>query len=310
MSARRAAWPEHCRRRLVGAILDAAERFPHSGDDEAPRIHDVRKALKRARAAARLFALAVGRPADEAVAALEAARRATGRARDLDVMPVALASLGEAIEPETAARLNRAIAAERETAHHAHRTIDVAGLSRQLRELAGSIGDWDIGAGAASGQMLKALRHAYRAARRRGRRALDSGDPRKLHLLRTRIIDLGEHFIALEPVWPAMLSAMSEEFQRMRRRLGEHHDLTVLAEFAADRAELPPSAMTDLTRKVERRQRTLARRAHKTFKRLFAERPRALERRLAACLRYPKTRDPETRHPKAGADSASQKAEA
>lgn len=290
MSGRRAAWPEHCRRRLVGAILDAAERFPHSGDDEPPRIHDVRKALKRARAAARLFALAVGRPADEAVAALEAARRATGRARDLDVMPAALASLGEAIEPDMAARLKAAIAAEREAARRAHRTIDVAGLSGQLRALAGSIGDWDIGGEAASGQMLKALRHAYRAARRRGRRALNSCDPRKLHLLRTRIIDLGDHFIALEPVWPAALSAMAEEFQRMRRRLGEHHDLAVLAEFAADRAELPPGEMTDLAHRIEQRQRKLARRAGKSFERLFAERPGALERRLAAYLRYPRTR--------------------
>jgi hypothetical protein len=48
--------------------------------------------------------------------------------------------------------------------------------------------------------------------------------------------------------------------------------------------------MTDLALKVERRQKQLTRRARKQFERLFADRPSALERRLAAYLEYPKTR--------------------
>ena len=101
MKSKRVSWPEHCRRRLIGAILEAADLFPHSGDDIGTRIHDARKALKEARAAAKLFAIAIGSPAYEAVSALEAARRKLGRARDLDVMPAALASLGTAIDSKT-----------------------------------------------------------------------------------------------------------------------------------------------------------------------------------------------------------------
>src|SRR5450432_3018832 len=107
MTTRRNPWPEHCRHRLVAAILEAADLFPHSGEDSGTRIHDSRKALKEARAIARLFALAIGPPAYEAVSALESARRQTGRARDLDVMPAALASLGTAIDAQTSARLAR-----------------------------------------------------------------------------------------------------------------------------------------------------------------------------------------------------------
>ncbi len=290
MTSKRDPWPEHCRRRLIAAILSAADLFPHSGEDEASRIHDARKALKQARAAAKQFAIAIGPPAYEVVSALEAARRETGRARDLDVMPAALASLGAAVDGDTAARLNRANAFEREVARHAHRNIDVAAQTAQLRELARSIEDWDIDSGVVSAQLLKALRNGYRTARRHGRRALDSGDAHELHLLRAQIVDLGDHFIALEAAWPALFTAVGDEFQKMRRHLGEHHDLTVLAEFAVGRSDLTLNQMTDLALQVERRQKTLARRARKEFERLFAERPSALEHRLAAYLLHPKTR--------------------
>jgi CHAD domain-containing protein len=295
MKAKRDPWPEHCRRRLIAAILDAADLFPHPGDDIGTRIHDARKALKEARAAAKLFAIAVGSPAYEAVSALEAARRQIGRARDLDVMPAALASLGAAIDGETSARLSRAIAFEREVARHAHRNIDVAALSAQLRQLARSIEDWDLSSHTTSAQLLKALRNAYRAARRHGRLALDSGDAHELHKLRTQVVDLGHHFIALEPAWPALFMAVGADFHRMRQQLGEHNDLTVLAEFAIGRPDLSLVQLTDLALKVERRQKQLARRARKQFERLFAERPGALEHRLAVYLEYPKTRTKEER---------------
>src|ERR1700721_2866913 len=157
MTAKHDPWPEHCRRRLVAAILYAADLFPHAGEDSGTRIHDSRKALKEARAAARLFAVAVGPPAYEAVSALEAPRRQMGRARDLDVMPAALASLGTAIDGETAARLATAIAFEREVARHAQRDLDVAAEPARLRELARSIEAWDVDPGASSAQLLKAL---------------------------------------------------------------------------------------------------------------------------------------------------------
>jgi CHAD domain-containing protein len=289
MTSKTDPWPEHCRRRLIAAVLEAADLFPHSGEDSGTRIHDSRKSLKEARAAARLFALAVGPPAYETVSALESVRRQTGRARDLDVMPAALASLGTAVDAQTSARLARAIAFEREVARHAHRNIDVAAEVGRLRELARSIETWDL-AEATSAHLLKSLRNAYKLARKHGRRALARGDAHELHQLRAQIVDLGHHFAALEAAWPAMFTALGAEFQRMRQSLGEHNDLTVLAEFAVGSRDLSLTQLTDLALKVERRQKQLTRRARKQFERLFADRPSALERRLAAYLEYPKTR--------------------
>src|SRR5271170_7728750 len=117
-------WPEYCRRRLVAAILGAADLFPHPGEDEGERIHEARKALKEARALAKLMAGVVGPPAYEALRELEAARRRMGRARDLDVMPGALASLGGRVESRVIDALGQAIVAERDHARAAHREID------------------------------------------------------------------------------------------------------------------------------------------------------------------------------------------
>jgi CHAD domain-containing protein len=289
MTTKRYPWPEHCRRKLVAAILEAADLFPHSGEDSGTRIHNSRKALKEARAIAKLFAATIGPPAYEAVSALESARRQTGRARDLDIMPAALASLGTAIDSDTAARLARAIAFEREVARHAHRNVDVSAEVTRLRELARSIETWSV-PDAGTAPLLKALRSAYRVARKHGRSALARGDAHELHQLRAEIVDLGHHIATLEPAWPALFVAIGTEFQRMRQSLGEHNDLTVLAEFAVANRDLSLTQLTDLALKVERRQKQLIRRARKQFERLFADRPSALERRLAAYLEYPKTR--------------------
>src|SRR5471032_1983095 len=93
MKAKRDPWPEHCRRELVNAMLEAAEMFPHPGEDRAERVHDARKALKKARALARLFTPAENLAAYDVISALDAARRKMGAARNLDVMHGVLKSL-------------------------------------------------------------------------------------------------------------------------------------------------------------------------------------------------------------------------
>src|ERR1700733_14636461 len=102
-------WPEALRRRLIAAILGAADLFPHPGEDESERVHESRKALKEARALARLMTGVVGPPAYDALRELESARRRMGRARDLDVMPDALASLGGRLESKLVEALGQAI---------------------------------------------------------------------------------------------------------------------------------------------------------------------------------------------------------
>jgi CHAD domain-containing protein len=279
-------WPEHCRRRLIAALLGAADLFPHPGEDESERIHESRKTLKEARALAKLMVGFAGGPAYEAVRELETARRRTGRARDLDVMPGALASLGGTVAGRVIDTLGQAIVGERARARAAHREIDVGAQVGRLRAIARNVQDWDLGE-ADLFDIVRALRNAYRVARRQGRLALASGEPNELHRLRAAVVDLSHYFGALEPAWPAQFAAFGQEFRKMREQLGKHNDLTILAEFAATCPDVSPVERQALIKVIERRQRRLVRRAQRQFERLFAERPGALYDRITAYLENP-----------------------
>jgi CHAD domain-containing protein len=282
-------WPNLCRRRLIAAILGAADLFPYPGQDEAERIHDARKALKDARALAKLMTGVIGPPAYDALRELESARRRLGRARDLDVMPEALASLAGHVESRVIETLGNAIAGERGQARLAHREIDAAAQIARLRALARAIETWDL-ADIDLFDIARALRGLYRAARRLGKQAMASGDAHELHELRAAVVDLGHCFAALDPAWPALFAAFETEFRRLREQLGKHNDLSILADFASAREEVSSADGQALSRAIDRRQKRLTKRAERLFDRLFAEKPNALFERIAAYMENPTTR--------------------
>ena len=177
-ASRKSGWPPHCRAALARALRLASRQFPRAGEDEATRVHDVRKTLKGAAGLARLFTDLVGAPAEATLDAINAARRKVGRARDLDILPGVIAALDP--PPETRDALIAAIAEQREAERRAHHDIDVGGLAAELRALADSVEAWDVEAAGAT-PLIAALRRSYRSARRRGEAALPGGAPRELH---------------------------------------------------------------------------------------------------------------------------------
>jgi CHAD domain-containing protein len=284
MSASRHVWPLQCRAALVEAITAAAAQFPQSGEDEADRIHGVRRTLKRAAGLSRLMLPLVGEAAADAIKSLNAARRCVGRARDLDVLPGVLERLNAA--SATRDILLRAIGEHREAERFARREADLYGVAAQLGALARSAGTWQSQAVGVE-PLLRAVRRTYRAARRLGDRAIASRCAEDLHALRTRVIDLSHQLAALQAAWPEMFEAIGRELRRLRRTLGDYNDLTVLAEFASARPELPQRDKDALMALIARRRRPLERRAEQQFARLFAERPGAFERRIATYLEQP-----------------------
>ena len=284
MSAARRSWIAHGRLALAQSLAAAADHYPRPGEDGANRIHEARRALKRAASIARLFAPIVGSPAYGALDAVDAARRQVGRVRDLDILPGVLASL----KCPTATRdiLMRAIAVERGKARGEQAEVDFARAEAALRAAAADVSGWDLGT-ADIESLLQSLRLSYRAAKRSGRAAWASGDADDLHDLRSRVVDLAHQCELFEAAWPAMFSAFGAELQKLRRSLGDHNDLTVLGEFALTRRELPGEAAEALVALVLRRRKPLERRAAALFARLFAERPGAFARRIAAYLEHP-----------------------
>jgi CHAD domain-containing protein len=295
-ASRKSGWPPYCRAALARALRLASRQFPRAGEDEATRVHDVRKTLKGAAGLARLFADLVGAPAEATLEAINAARRKVGRARDLDILPGVLAALDP--PPETRDALIAAIAEQREAERRAHHDLDVAGLAAELRALADSVDAWEVEAAGAPA-LTAALRGAYRSARRRGEAALASGVARELHKFRVRVVDLAYQLAVFEPAWPAMMRATMRELQRLRTALGDHNDLTVLAEFAAARPELTPEQKVAVAVLIAKRRRPLARRAAQLHARLFAERPSAFERRFGAYIENPRRKPPTRKPPRA-----------
>ena len=284
MSASRRSWPLHCRAALVKAILAAADQYPNPGEDEAERIHELRKTLKGAAGLARLFIPLIGAPAYLAHSAIQAARRSVGRARDLDILPGALERVKA--PPRAQSVLLGVIAKQRAAVRRAHRVSSVHNVATELRELARSVESWDVETAGVE-PLLAAVRRTYRSARARGHKALASHAAEDLHALRGRVVDLSHQLRAFEPAWPAMFQAICRELHRLRTALGDHNDLTVLEEFVRSRPELPHDEAEELTALIARRRRPLERRAGELFARLFSERPSAFERRIAAYLERP-----------------------
>ena len=284
MSAAHRSWIAHGRLALAQSLAAAADQYPRPGADGANRIHEARRALKRAASIARLFAPIVGSPAYGALDAVDAARRQVGRVRDLDILPGVLASL----KCPTATRdvLMRAIGVERGKARGDQAEVDFTRAEAALRAAAADVSGWDLGT-ADIEWLLQSLRLSYRAAKRSGRAAWATGDADDLHDLRARVVDLGHQCELFEAAWPAMFSAFGAELQKLRRSLGDHNDLTVLGEFALARRELPAEAAEALVALVLRRRKPLERRAAALFARLFAERPGSFARRIAAYLEHP-----------------------
>lgn len=294
-ASRKSGWPPHCRAALARALRLASRQFPRAGEDEATRVHDVRKTLKGAAGLARLFTDLVGPPAEAALTAINAARRKVGRARDLDILPGVIASID--LPPEARDALIAAIAEQREAERRAHHDIDVSGLAAELRALADSVETWDVETAGAT-PLIAALRRSYRSARRRGEAALPGGPPSDLHALRVRVVDLVHQLGVFEPAWPAMIRAATRELQRLRTALGDHNDLSVLADFAAARPELTPEQKVAVAVLIAKRRRPLARRAAQLYARLFADRPSAFERRIGATIENPRRKPPTHRTPR------------
>jgi CHAD domain-containing protein len=292
------AWPQYCRAALIRSVGAAGKRFPGPGEEAPERVHDVRKTLKQARALARLFLPCVGEPARVTIAALAATRRQIGRARDLDVMALRLKRL--APPPEVAAPLLAAIQRERAAARRARRGLSAKAPRARLGAIVKRLEGWDVSA-VGTEAIVAAVARTYRQARRRGRLAFKSDEPAALHAFRARVVDLRYQLALLACAWPEALNAQAEGLDELREALGDHHDLHVLAQFAAARGDLKPEALKDLGGRTAAKQKKLRRRAQAEFDRLFAETPGAFAARLAAYLARPvmKPEVPQTVTPRA-----------
>lgn len=255
-------------------------------EDLADSIHAARKDLKKLRAVVSLVRVELG---DDLYRAENGryrdAGRRLGRSRDAEVKVETLNLLRERHDQDLPLDLLAAwlIALEGERDEIAGRLSIEQGESA-LAEARTAIADgreeiprWPLDDD--SWQLVEAgLLRSYR----RGRRAMKSAcaDPtgENVHEWRKRTKDLWYQLRILRDAWRPVLAETADQAHQLADLLGDHHDLTVLAddlsgrELAGDR-----EAVTDV---IERRQEELIEEAVDLGTRLFAEKPKAFGRRL------------------------------
>jgi CHAD domain-containing protein len=265
-------------------IADGRRALTEPKLSDAEVVHEVRKALKRWRALLRLLARPLGEQADQMRIEARELMRAIAGARDAQSALDALADLRKAelpFSPTSTETIRARLSEMRDTAEaksftktmrdRLSRYLDYATLSLERWPLKAI--DFDIA--------TDGLTSTYRRARQLVPDTWSDAEAEHLHDLRRRVVEHRHQMDLVEPLWPRLGKVWAEEAQRLRKQLGSCQDLAVLVEFTAPYQPLAPwrSRLSPL---IEARHKAHLKTAERLAGRLFAEKPKAFRRRIAA----------------------------
>jgi CHAD domain-containing protein len=262
--------------RIARGRIDHARDELRGRTDSTPEeaVHEARKDMKKLRALLRLVRGELGKPAfaRENTCFRDAARELAG-VRDADAMLATLKALelSDGLGWELRKRIADAHAAPRSEGREAA----ARGVVAILKEARGRVGGWplerDSFAAVADG-----LERTYRRGRREFADAREEPTTEALHEWRKRVKELWYHHTLLRCAWPPVMEAFGDQAHELSGRLGDDHDLAVLAAWAAENVGEEP----ELTEAVDSRRVQLQGEAFALGERLYAEKPSAYVRRL------------------------------
>jgi CHAD domain-containing protein len=247
-------------------------------------VHDARRAIRRTRAVLALARTPLGEAYYQtAVAPLRAAGRGLSRLRDSHSVIEALERIPpRAVFPKEArTRLVNLLIGHRERLA-SNATPVLRAADRWLARAAITVPLWFAPMDAAS--LREGLRRGCARAARAARAARDDPGDLLLHRFRQRTRVHSLQVEILRDCWPDVVDAQADEAKRLAQTMGAERDLFLLQRRLL-RLRRPLSGAcptaTALAR-LDRRRRGLRRTAFELAKLVFAERPAALARRLAA----------------------------
>ena len=268
----------------LSIIADARRAITDAELSDAEAVHELRKALKRWRALMRLLARPLGEQADHMRQEARELMRALSGARDAQSALDALADLRKsevAISATSIDTISKRLTAMRDAAEQTSFTADMRErIARYLDFATLSLERWPLKAidfdTVADGLII-----TYRRARQLVPDDFAEADPEHLHDLRRRVVEHRHQMDLIEPLWPRLGQVWAEEAQRLRNRLGGCQDLAMLANFTAAHQPLAPWR-SRLTPAIASRRAAHLKTAGRLASRLFAEKPKAFRRRVAA----------------------------
>src|SRR5436305_2764026 len=219
-------------RDILGEARAAIEDPAHS---DAVAVHEFRRAMKRWRAFLRMLEpfLEDGRGLRDAARDLA---RSLGGARDGQSPLDALDDLAKhelTLSPRSLATIRSRIEAHRQSAETDVLTGDMRlRLAATLAQAEAAVERWPLHT-LTFADVADRLAQGFRDTRRALPRSWPETDPEDLHELRKRVVNHRYQMETVAPLWPRFGRAWVAEAQRLRERLGRHHDLTLLTALTA-----------------------------------------------------------------------------
>jgi CHAD domain-containing protein len=268
----------------LSIIADGRRALTDPELTEPEAVHEVRKALKRWRALLRLLSRPLGEQADQLRTEARELMRAVAGARDAQSALDALADLRKTDLPFSATSIETIRVRLTQIRDEAGATSFTKSMreriSRYLDYATLSLERWPLKA-IDFDTVTDGLTSTYRRARQLVPDGWSDSEPEHLHDLRRRVVEHRHQMDLIEPLWPRLGRVWAEEAQRLRNQLGCCQDLAVLTTFTTPHQPLAPwrSRLTPL---IEARHNAHLKTAARLAGRLFAEKPKAFRRRIAA----------------------------
>ena len=276
------------RRIALGRADKALDELGVADEGElSATIHGVRKDLKKLRAVARLVRDELGEKRFKAEnRRYRDAGRLLSESRDAEVKLETLAGLrtrfGDDFPGRDRESWERALERERDQVGDAARgetAAQIAGAKKMIEKGREHILAWPLEAD--SWPLVGAgLSQGYR----RGRRAMKDVEAKpkaeNVHEWRKRAKDLWYQLRIVRNAWPGLLQESADQVHELTDLLGDHHDLAVLAGDLENRDGI--DALEVLRDLIDKRQKEILASAQGLGRRIYAEKPKAFQRRLAA----------------------------
>jgi CHAD domain-containing protein len=275
-------------RRIARAQIDGAVEGlrDRDGTDVGEAVHDARKSFKRLRALVRLARDELGTETyrRENTAFRDAGRGLAG-ARDAKVLVETLDGVTEAFAdelPDDAFAPLRARLVTEAKAAHDRLEDDEDALREVLDALASArarVETWPLDSQAGYDMLGPGFARIYRRGRRARKAAARDTNAETLHELRKRVKDLWHAAQIARPVAPKTMRKLARRASKLSDVIGDDHDLAVLRETAAARADALSAEERELLQTlIDRRRRRLQEEALARACRLYAAKPKKLAR--------------------------------
>jgi CHAD domain-containing protein len=278
--------PDGLKRVFREQIESALKLCRHPAKQRGVTVHEVRKHLKRLRAAMRLAITEVGK--DRHAREDRCVRKIGRLVSDLRDAQVRLQTLIQ-LRDETAKgpqdspfpRIEELLSLERESFSAAFAGWQKQAIP-QLERVEARLLKWPLD-GLTWKQVCRAVGKIYKRGQRRLAKTINDPDPENFHAWRKRVKDLWYQLRILQPLNRVVLTEMAHDAEVLGELLGREHDLNFLwARLEKERSdEALRDELAQLEKLIRKRGKRLRTNALELGRRFYAESAKAFAKRIS-----------------------------